>query len=658
MQIKYSILNFFLIAHICAIYGLYLLFKKSNPLLYLDLLLQQQIISILGITIGAHRLWSHSSFKATFPFRILLMLCNSICNQGSIYWWCRDHILHHKYSDTDADPYNSKRGLFFSHMGWVFIKKHDDVISKGKSIDSSYLLNDSVVKFQLKYDPYLRYFCCYILPTIYGYFVYDSLLIGLFIFGFLKWVISLHLTWTVNSLAHYSGNKPYQNNIPPSDNWLVSVLSAGEGWHNFHHTYPYDYTCSGSPVLLQYNLSTFIINICKYFGCIYDTKRVSDKTLYMPLVKKILPYVNTIPNNASYVLIINDFRALRTWFFENKDQLEGFTIVYKHNLIDVQGNFNDFMDDLIKCAKNNIPIINKITIAVQLYLIPKLHLNNSIKPFTSNLPKHSIDRDKEAVAYHYDVSNDFFELFLSKNMLYTSGIFKDINTNSLDMACVAKLHRATSLLNIKSDDSVLDIGCGWGGFIEYCSHITNNCKGITISKQQIDFFKKTHTNLLDKILYMHYKELPDSEKYDKIVAFQCTEHMPYDELNKFFGKIKKILKPGCRILIEFMTTVKVAKCHPFFDKYIFPDGAQFPLSDAIAIAEKNRLKLISIESLDNDYYLTIKNWVERLESNAEKGINIVGNERYRVFLLYLKWAEWVYKSGRSKCYTCIWENTM
>ena len=107
-----------------------------------------------------------------------------------------------------------------------------------------------------------------------------------------------------------------------------------------------------------------------------------------------------------------------------------------------------------------------------------------------------------------------------------------------------------------------------------------------------------------------------------------------------------------------MTTVKETKCHPFFDKFIFPDGAQFPLDTAISVSEKNKLlRLKHIESLDHDYYLTIKTWNEKLARNKFECIKCLDNsmEKYRSFTLYLKWAEYVYKTGKSRCYTCVWE---
>lgn len=127
--------------------------------------------------------------------------------------------------------------------------------------------------------------------------------------------------------------------------------------------------------------------------------------------------------------------------------------------------------------------------------------------------------------------------------------------------------------------------------------------------------------MTNNIKYLHYKELEEDQKYDVILAFQCTEHMPRTELVKFFDKMQKHLNKNGRLLIEFMTTTRVTKCHPFFDKFIFPDGAQFPLSTAIDVAEGFKtLRLKEAKSMDNDYYTTIKQWRINLEKNKNECI--------------------------------------
>jgi fatty-acid desaturase len=104
----------------------------------------------LGITAGAHRLWAHRTYKAKLPLRILLMLAQTFALQNDIHEWVRDHRVHHKFTDTDADPHNSTRGFFFSHMGWLMVKKHKDVFIKGKTVDMSDVASDPVVRFQRK----------------------------------------------------------------------------------------------------------------------------------------------------------------------------------------------------------------------------------------------------------------------------------------------------------------------------------------------------------------------------------------------------------------------------------------------------------------------------------------------------------------------------
>lgn len=103
-----------------------------------------------GITAGAHRLWAHKSYKATWQLRLILATANLIAFQNNIFEWVRDHRVHHKYTDTNADPHNSLRGFFFSHMGWLMLRKHPDIKTKGSRVDMSDLLQDPIVMFQKK----------------------------------------------------------------------------------------------------------------------------------------------------------------------------------------------------------------------------------------------------------------------------------------------------------------------------------------------------------------------------------------------------------------------------------------------------------------------------------------------------------------------------
>lgn len=102
----------------------------------------------MGVTAGAHRLWAHRTYKAKLPLRIILMICQTTMLQNDIHEWVRDHRTHHKFTDTDADPHNSRRGFFFSHIGWLMLRKHKDVFQKGKTVDMSDIEADPVVRIQ------------------------------------------------------------------------------------------------------------------------------------------------------------------------------------------------------------------------------------------------------------------------------------------------------------------------------------------------------------------------------------------------------------------------------------------------------------------------------------------------------------------------------
>jgi stearoyl-CoA desaturase (Delta-9 desaturase) len=227
-----------------------------------------------GITVGAHRLWAHRTYEASLPVRIVLMLCNSMANQRSIYHWCRDHRVHHKYSETTADPHDATRGFFFAHIGWLLIRKHPDVGKLGKSVDITDLWDDPVVRFQEYLDPWFAAYMCYIFPAqIARYFWGESFWLGFLVPGGLRYCYVLHCTFLVNSAAHLYGDHPYDANSHPAENPIVSWFAIGEGWHNWHHKYPYDYATSEFGITSQYNPSKLIIDVLANLGLVWGRKR-------------------------------------------------------------------------------------------------------------------------------------------------------------------------------------------------------------------------------------------------------------------------------------------------------------------------------------------------------------------------------------------------
>ena len=201
------------------------------------------------------------------------MLFNCISMQNDILEWSRDHRVHHKYTETDADPHNALRGFFFAHMGWLMMKKHPEVLHKGRHVDMSNLLNDPVVMFQHNHYYILGLICSVIIPTVLPWLLCNEHLLYAFLTcGMLRYIYTLHVTWLVNSLAHLYGDRPYDRNINPAENWFMSLYAVGEGFHNYHHSFPYDYSTSEWGPF--FNITTIFIDLCAALGLVYDRKQV------------------------------------------------------------------------------------------------------------------------------------------------------------------------------------------------------------------------------------------------------------------------------------------------------------------------------------------------------------------------------------------------
>ncbi|KAM6184161.1 acyl-CoA desaturase 1-like isoform 3-T3 [Erethizon dorsatum] len=283
-ELEYVWRNIILIAllHAAALYGIILVPTcKFYTWLWVYM---YYMISGLGITAGAHRLWSHRTYKARLPLRIFLIIANTMAFQIDVYAWARVHRTHHKFSDTHADPHNSQRGFFFSHVGWLLVRQHPAVKEKGRLLDMSDLKAEKLVMFQRRYYIPGVLLLCFILPTLVPWYCWgETFLHSLYVATFLRYAATLNATWLVNSAAHLYGYRPYDKNINSRENILVSLGAMGEGFHNYHHSFPYDY--SASEYHWHINFTTFFIDCMAALGLAYDQKRAS-KAAVMAKVKR------------------------------------------------------------------------------------------------------------------------------------------------------------------------------------------------------------------------------------------------------------------------------------------------------------------------------------------------------------------------------------
>ncbi|ORY88843.1 fatty acid desaturase-domain-containing protein [Leucosporidium creatinivorum] len=250
----YSNATFFIGMHLLAFYGVVVLSPWSQlSWSTFSLCLTSWQLATFGITVGYHRLWSHRSFSASLPLRIVLAGMGCLGFQGSIKWWVLRHRLHHRYTDTSSDPYNAKQGLYHSHMGWIFRKPN---YPRMALVDRKDLEADPVVRLQHRYYIPLTLGLGLGAPTLIGGLWDDSL--GGFIWGgIIARLLIWHCTFAINSFAHFLGEQAYSEDVTARGNMLLAVVTGGEANHNYHHAFPKDYR--NGPRLLDWDPTKWLI---------------------------------------------------------------------------------------------------------------------------------------------------------------------------------------------------------------------------------------------------------------------------------------------------------------------------------------------------------------------------------------------------------------
>jgi stearoyl-CoA desaturase (delta-9 desaturase) len=193
----------------------------------------------LSITAGYHRLFSHRTHKAAWPLRLFYALFGAGAFQNSAIKWCSNHRRHHLVTDTDDDPYTVKRGFFWAHIGWVMVAEEEERVEKVQDLES-----DPILAFQDRHIFLLGFLVGMVLPGAAGWFFLGGVtgFLGGFIWGgLLRIVIVHHATFLINSAAHTWGTQPYSTANTSRDSPLLSLITYGEGYHNFHHTFQADY---------------------------------------------------------------------------------------------------------------------------------------------------------------------------------------------------------------------------------------------------------------------------------------------------------------------------------------------------------------------------------------------------------------------------------
>ncbi len=259
-----------------------------------------------------------------------------------------------------------------------------------------------------------------------------------------------------------------------------------------------------------------------------------------------------------------------------------------------------------------------------------------------------IKKSKMNVSHHYDISDDFYDLFLDSKRQYSCAYFNNPN-DSLEVAQNNKINHIIKKLNLKPNEKVLDIGSGWGSLaIEIAKKSKCEVTGITLSKNQLDYSvkKAKELNLENQVTFklMDYREI--NEKFDKIVSVGMFEHVGRKFYKKFFNQVNKLLKNDGIALIHTIGSVNPPRDpHPWITKYIFPGGYTPSMSEVTGPIEKSGLSVSDVEVLRMHYSYTLRHWKQRFLDNREKVLEMFDEKFFRMWEFYLTSCEMAFKWG-------------
>jgi cyclopropane-fatty-acyl-phospholipid synthase len=264
--------------------------------------------------------------------------------------------------------------------------------------------------------------------------------------------------------------------------------------------------------------------------------------------------------------------------------------------------------------------------------------------------RHSKERDARAVRHHYDVSNDFFALFLDESMTYSCAFFA-AGAETLEAAQEEKLETVARKLALKEGDRVLDVGCGWGSFpLRAATERGASVVGITLSPPQAEKARQRaeEAGVADRveIRVMDYRDLA-GERFDAIASIGMVEHVGEEQIDVYARTLAGLLEPGGRLLNHGIARLRHTdpEAGAFSERYVFPDSEPLHLSRVLLALERAGFVTRHVSEHGADYAETLRRWARRLDENLDKALDLAGPERVRVWRLYLRAARNGFENG-------------
>jgi len=255
----------------------------------------------MSICAGYHRFFSHKSYEASRPVQLFFAFFGAMAAENSILWWSSSHRTHHKHVDKDWDPYNIKRGFWWAHIVWIFYKNPESA----KFDNAADLEANPIVMWQHRWHKVILIVGGFGLPALVGAMFGDPLA-GLLWGGFLRIAVIHHTTFFVNSLAHYFGRPLYNAEVSARDNWMVALLTLGEGYHSFHHRFPADFR--NGIRWYQWDPAKWFIRSLRWMGLAQDLVSTPEPQIEQARMRAALLHVQQRVESVPAV-VAADFRS-------------------------------------------------------------------------------------------------------------------------------------------------------------------------------------------------------------------------------------------------------------------------------------------------------------------------------------------------------------
>jgi cyclopropane-fatty-acyl-phospholipid synthase len=268
--------------------------------------------------------------------------------------------------------------------------------------------------------------------------------------------------------------------------------------------------------------------------------------------------------------------------------------------------------------------------------------------------------DAQAIAHHYDVSNEFYALFLDPLMVYTCAYYRDPD-GKLEEAQRDKLDLVCRKLDLQRGETMLDIGCGWGSLAIWAAqHYGVRARGVTLSRAQATFAAQriAREGLADRcrVDHLDYRDLPASERFDKIAAIGVIEHVGIPNYPSFFASVRARLNDGGLYLNHGITHEfhwKPTSQTEFLYRHVFPNGDLAGLTETLVEIERAGFEIMDVEGLRLHYARTCRQWVERLQERADEARALAGERTYRTWLLYMTCSSVAFEDGSIGLYQVL-----